>query len=54
LNAVILGWDFGREMEAMFEADLRDSVRIEREAWSRRPVETRMKEWLGRAWEYWL
>ena len=54
LNAVILGLDFGREMEAIFEADLRDSVRIEREAWSRRPVDTRMKEWFGRAWEYWL
>jgi cardiolipin synthase len=54
LYAVILGWDFGRVMEAMFEADLRDSVRIDRETWSRRPVETRMKEWLGRAWEYWL
>jgi cardiolipin synthase A/B len=54
LNAVVLGWDFGRQMEAMFESDVRDSVRVARAAWSRRPVETRMKEWLGRAWEYWL
>lgn len=54
LNAVILGWDFGRQMETMFERDLRESVRIEREAWERRPLEVRMKEWMARVWEYWL
>jgi cardiolipin synthase len=54
LNAVILGWGFGRQMEAMFQADLRDSMRIERDAWRRRPVEVRMKEWMARVWEYWL
>jgi cardiolipin synthase A/B len=54
LNAVILGWGFGREMEAMFEDDLRGSVRIEREAWAQRPTNMRMKEWIGRMWEYWL
>ena len=54
LNAVILGWSFGKQMEAMFEEDLRESVRIERESWARRPVESRMKEWFARAWEYWL
>jgi cardiolipin synthase len=54
LNAVILGWDFGRQMEAMFEDDLRGSVRIDREQWARRPVNDRMKEWVGRLWEYWL
>lgn len=54
LNAVILGADFGRQLEAMFESDLRDSVRIERDAWDRRPLEMRMKELLARMWEYWL
>jgi cardiolipin synthase len=54
LNAVILGWGFGREMEAMFDDDLRGSVQIEREAWARRPMDVRMKEWVGRMWEYWL
>jgi cardiolipin synthase len=54
LNAVILGWDFGRQMEAMFEDDLRGSVRIEQEQWARRPMNVRMKEWVGRMWEYWL
>ena len=54
LNAVILGWSFGSEMEAMFQDDLRGSVRIDREAWSKRPLDARMKEWVGRMWEYWL
>ncbi|MGZ9079850.1 MAG: phospholipase D-like domain-containing protein [Burkholderiales bacterium] len=54
LNVVVLGWDFGREMEAMFDADRRASVQIEREAWARRPLEMRMREWLARMWEYWL
>ena len=54
LNAVVLGWDFGREMEAMFQDDLRGSLRIDREAWARRPLDVRMKEWVGRMWEYWL
>jgi cardiolipin synthase len=54
LNAVILGWGFGREMEAMFDDDLRESVQIEREVWARRPMNMRMKEWVGRMWGYWL
>jgi cardiolipin synthase len=54
LNAVILGSDFGKQLEAMFESDLRESKRIEPEAWERRPIEVRMKEWAARLWEYWL
>jgi cardiolipin synthase len=54
LNAVILGWDFGKQMEAMFQADLKGSVRIAPESWSRRPLEVRMKELAARVWEYWL
>jgi cardiolipin synthase len=54
LNAVILGWGFGRDMEEMFDDDLRGSVQIEREAWAHRPMNVRMKEWVGRMWEYWL
>ena len=54
LNAVILGPAFGKEMEATFERDRAESVRIEREAWERRPLSVRMKEWAARVWEYWL
>ena len=54
LNVVVLGWDFGRQMEVMFTADLKESVRIDPEAWARRPLQLRMKEWAARAWAYWL
>jgi cardiolipin synthase len=54
LNLVVLGRDFGRQMEAMFEDDLRQSLRVDVEAWSRRPLGLRVKEWTARLWEYWL
>ena len=54
LNAVVLGWNFGQQMETMFDDDVRGSVRIDRETWEHRPLDTRMKEWVGRMWEYWL
>jgi cardiolipin synthase len=54
LNAVILGADFGKQMQAMFEEDLRASQRVEPDAWERRPVAVRMREWAARVWEYWL
>lgn len=54
LNTVVLGLDFGDQMEQMFQADLADSVRIDAQTWARRPVEVRAKELLARVWEYWL
>ena len=54
LNAVILGQGFGKEMEATFSRDRAESLRIEREAWERRPMSVRLKEWAARVWEYWL
>jgi cardiolipin synthase len=54
LNAVVLGSNFGQQMETMFNDDLRGSVRINRDEWGRRALDTRMKEWVGRMWEYWL
>ena len=53
-EALVLSPEFGRQMEAMFQDDVRDSVRIDRDAWQRRPLEVRMKEWMARVWEYWL
>ena len=41
-------------MEAMLELDRKQSVRIDAEAWSRRPLDIRMKEWAARLWGYWL
>jgi len=54
LNAVVLGADFGHQVQAMFERDLAASDEITIEQWQRRPLATRAKEWFARAWEYWL
>ena len=54
LNAVILGWAFGKQMEAMFERDITESVRIDSETWERRPMSVRMKEWAAQMCAYWL
>ena len=54
LTAVILGPEFGEKMREAFEHDLAASDRITLEAWERRPVSTRAKEWFSRLWEYWL
>ena len=54
LNAVVLGAEFGAQVQAMFDKDLAASDRITLEQWRRRPIEWRMKEAFARAWEYWL
>lgn len=54
LNAVVLGHDFGAQMEAMFQDDLAASTEITREAWNRRPLSNRFKEGFSRLWLYWL
>jgi cardiolipin synthase A/B len=54
LNVVVLGVDFGTQMERMFESDLAQSAPIEPQAWARRPISVRMKELAARVWEYWL
>jgi cardiolipin synthase len=53
-NAVVLGTDFGRQMERMFERDVDSSVEITHEMWARRGVAVRVKEWMARRWEYLL
>jgi cardiolipin synthase A/B len=54
LNAVVLGAEFGQQMEAMFAKDLAASQRITLEQWKRRPLEDRMKETFSSIWQYWL
>ncbi len=50
INAVILGREFGRKMLAAFENDLAASREISLEAWERRPLSLRIKEWMARVW----
>lgn len=54
LNAVILGSDFGDQMEALFVKDVTDSTRIEAHAWSDRGIGDRFMESFSHLFERWL
>jgi cardiolipin synthase len=54
VNAVVLGTGFGGKMQEAFRADLAKSDEVTLEKWKRRPVDVRLKELIGRLWEYWL
>jgi cardiolipin synthase len=54
LNAVVLGAEFGKQVQAMFDQDLAASDAITLAQWERRPLQMRAKELLARVWEYWL
>lgn len=54
LNAVVLGADFGSQVQAMFDKDLAESDPLLLADWQRRTLDLRLKEWFARAWEYWL
>jgi cardiolipin synthase len=54
LNAVVLGPEFGNQVQAMFAKDLAASDAITLEQWQQRALHLRLKEWFARVWEYWL
>ena len=54
LNAVVLGAEFGNQIQAMFEKDLAASDEVTPEKWESRALNLRVKELLARLWEYWL
>ncbi len=54
VNAVVLGGEFGRQMRALFERDIAVSKPITLEDWRRRALRHRVREVLGKLWEYWL
>jgi cardiolipin synthase len=54
LNAVVLGAEFGSQVQAMFDKDLAASDQITLEQWQRRSLDLRIKELFARVWEYWL
>lgn len=54
LNAVVLGREFGQEIQAMFDGDLAQSDAITLDSWQHRPMGMRVREMLARMWEYWL
>jgi cardiolipin synthase len=50
VNAVILGQEFGAQMQAMFEKDLASSNAITLEQWNQRSIGMRLKELAARMW----
>ena len=51
VNAVVLGAEFGKQMEDAFDGDLAASAVIDLETWEQRPVSLRAREWAARLWE---
>lgn len=54
LNAVVLGAEFGAQLQSMFDRDLEQSDEVTLQQWGRRPLGPRVKEIFARLWEYWL
>ncbi|MES2127995.1 MAG: cardiolipin synthase [Pseudomonadota bacterium] len=54
LNVVVYDPGFGRDMEAAFREDLRNSSEITPAVWAARPFGERLKEWSARLFGNWL
>ncbi len=54
LDAVVLGPEFGAQVQAMFDLDLAGSRQILTREWQRRAWHLRLQESFARLWEYWL
>jgi cardiolipin synthase A/B len=53
-NAVIYGAEFGRQMEGLFLIDQAQNEEIRLDEWRQRSISQRLKEMLGRLFDYWL
>lgn len=51
---MVLGTEFGSQVQAMFDKDLAASDAVTLAQWERRPLHLRLKELFARAWAYWL
>jgi cardiolipin synthase len=54
LNAVVLGNEFGAQLQAMFDSDLKASDAVLLQAWRQRGLAERLQEIFASAWAYWL
>jgi cardiolipin synthase A/B len=54
LNTVVLGPDFGQQLQTMFDQDLAAADEVLLAQWRRRGLAPRAKEVFARWWEYWL
>jgi cardiolipin synthase len=53
-DVIVLGPAFAGELERLFARDVQASHEITAEAWARRGLGERAREWLARRWEYFL
>ena len=53
-NAVVIGRDFGREMEQVFEKDLEQAKEIKLEEWRQRPLMEKLKERGASLIRFWI
>lgn len=54
INAVVVGRNFARQMDAMFAQDLAESETITLDQWQQRSLMSRVKELIARLGAYWL
>jgi len=54
LNVVVLGSDFGTQMEALFKRDTEQATLVTRHTWAQRPLVDRMRQWFASVFSYWL
>ena len=54
VNVVVLGPDFGAQLQAIFDADRNASQPVLLRDWQQRPAWSRLKESFARWWDYWL
>jgi len=54
VNAVVIGAEFARRLERLFERDLVDSRELSFNAWRKRPFSDKLKEFGSSLFSYWL
>jgi cardiolipin synthase len=54
LNAAVVGREFARDMETMFQRDLKRTKVIDAASWEQRPASDKMKEFFASLFSYWL
>lgn len=54
INVIVLGAEFGRDMENSFAEDVRNSNEITSTNWAQRPADERLKQWFARMAAHWL
>ncbi len=54
VDAVVLGRETAAQLEAAFEADIRNSDRVDLATWKERPLAEKFEEFVSKLWSYWM